>query len=231
MHVMSSCDIEPGQELFLSYTNPLLSTPMRQAILSQTKCFKCTCLRCKDPLEFGASLSGLKCKNKAISCQGIANPIDPLCSESDLKCDSCQQIISSDLAKMMQDTAMNSTHQQEENAESSCEKVAQNIVETYDNLQRFLPQSNHIMVDLKVRLIDLVLENETLRSHFEDMAIQFCFQLLQLARLIAPGKSKLRGVLSMKYHQLTEKGTNPLVMPKDSIDSMFAEDQSVLLLD
>ncbi len=39
------------------------------------------------------------------------------------------------------------------------------------------------------------------------------------------------GVLSMKYHQLTEKGPDPLVMPKEAIDSMFAEDQSVLLLD
>jgi hypothetical protein len=35
----------------------------------------------------------------------------------------------------------------------------------------------------------------------------------------------------MKYHQLTERGSNPLVLPKDQIDSMFAQDQSVLLFD
>ena len=35
----------------------------------------------------------------------------------------------------------------------------------------------------------------------------------------------------MKYHQLTERGPNPLVLPKDYLDNMFAEDQSVLLLD
>ena len=35
----------------------------------------------------------------------------------------------------------------------------------------------------------------------------------------------------MKYHQLTERGSNPLVISKDYIDTMFAEDQSVLLLD
>ena len=35
----------------------------------------------------------------------------------------------------------------------------------------------------------------------------------------------------MKYHQLTEKGPDPIVIPKDYIDRMFAEDQSVLLLD
>lgn len=248
MHIMSSCDISSGQELFLSYVNPLLSTPMRQvwnelrtslndifnvyliqAILYQTKCFKCTCLRCQDPMEFGTSLSGLKCKNKADSCQGIAIPIDPLSLESDLKCNLCQQIIGCDLAKIMQETAMNSANQQ--NAESSDEKIAQDIMETFNNLQRFLPQSNHVMVDLKLRLIDQVIANEALRKEFEDIAIDFCFQLLKLARLIAPGRSKLRGVLSMKYHHLIEKGSSPLVISKDSIDSMFVEDQSVLLLD
>ena len=108
---------------------------------------------------------------------------------------------------------------------------AQDTLDTLTNLGRFLPESNHVMVDLKLKLIDQVIENDSLRDQFEDKASEFCFQLLQTARVIAPGKSKLRGILSMKYHQLTEKGPNPLVLPKDYIDNMFAEDQSVLLLD
>ena len=35
----------------------------------------------------------------------------------------------------------------------------------------------------------------------------------------------------MKFHQLTERGPHPLVVSKSYLDTMFAEDQSVLLLD
>ena len=75
-----------------------------QAILTQTKCFKCDCQRCLDPKEFGSNLSALKCKNKSAGCQGIANPIDPQSLDSDLICETCQFVISSQIAKMMQDT-------------------------------------------------------------------------------------------------------------------------------
>ena len=80
-------------------------------ILNQTKCFKCDCPRCHDPKEFGSNLSALKCKNKSAGCLGIANPIDSLSLDSDLQCEVCQHVIPSDLAKMMQDTAMNSLHE------------------------------------------------------------------------------------------------------------------------
>ena len=185
MHVMTSCEVQDQNELSLSYTNPLYSTPMRQAILHQTKCFKCICERCKDPQELGSGLSLLKCKNKAIQCSGVAVMVDPLNIESDWICKMCDFTISCDMAKMMQDTALNCIN--EENVS------AQSTMEALKNLSRFLPESNHVMVDLKMRLIDQVIANESLRNEFEDTAIQFCFQLLQTARVIAPGKSKLRG--------------------------------------
>ena len=49
------------------------------------------------------------------------------------------------------------------------------------------------MVDLKMRLIDQVIGDVSLREQFEDTAIDFCLELLRMARLIAPGKSKLKG--------------------------------------
>ena len=72
--------------------------------MSQTKCFKCDCLRCQDPTEFGSNLSALKCKNKSAGCLEIVNPIDSQSLDSDFVCDTCQFVISSDMAKMMQDT-------------------------------------------------------------------------------------------------------------------------------
>ncbi len=90
------------------------------------------------------------------------------------------------MAKMMQETAMNSLLINEGQS-------PQDMMNALHNLERFLPQSNHIMVGLKMKLVDLVIDDESLRAQFEDMAIKMCFQMLNLARLIAPGKSKLRG--------------------------------------
>ena len=86
----------------------------------------------------------------------------------------------------MQDTAMNSISGKAENPKDA--------IEILNNLERFLPQSNHIMVDLKLRIIDQVIEDQSLREPFEDIAINFCFELLNMARNIAPGMSKLRGM-------------------------------------
>jgi len=223
MHVLAATTIEEGHEMFLSYVSPLFSTPMRQAILLQTKGFHCLCKRCKDPEELGSPLGGIRCKNKSANCPGSAYPSEPLELDSDLICNLCQNVISCDTAKMMQDTAMNLINGKAENPKDS--------IEILNNLERFLPQGNHIMVDLKLRIIDQVIEDQSLRGPFEDIAINFCFELLNMARNIAPGTSKLRGVLSMKFHQLTERGPHPLVVSKSYLDAMFAEDQSVLLLD
>jgi len=48
IHIMTCCEVYSQEELSLSYINPLLSTPMRQAILLQTKHFQCVCQRCQD---------------------------------------------------------------------------------------------------------------------------------------------------------------------------------------
>ena len=85
----------------------------------------------------------------------------------------------------MQDTAMNLINGKAENPKDA--------IEILNNLERFLPQGNHIMVDLKLRIIDQVIEDQSLRGPFEDIATNFCFELLNMARNIAPGTSKLRG--------------------------------------
>ena len=93
---------------------------------------------------------------------------------------------------MMQDTAMNSA-QAYKKCDEDNENLAQDTMNVLSNLERFLPQSNHIMVDLKLRLIDQVIVHPDLREGFEEVAINFCFELLKVARIVAPGKSKLRG--------------------------------------
>ena len=154
----------------------------------------------------------MKCKNKSAGCLGLANPTDSLAIDSDLQCEICQHIIPSDMAKMMQDTAMNTLHESDDPDTCQANNFnyktiaqlgnAQDTMDNLKNLERFLPQSNHIMVNLKLKLIDQVIANDDERILFEEIAITFCFQLLQMARLIAPGKSKLRGkfTCNMYFH-------------------------------
>ncbi len=107
----------------------------------------------------------------------------------------------------------------------------EDTLEVMANLARFLPMTNHLMVDLKLRLIDQVLADPDKRQEHEAKAIEFCHELLDLARIVAPGCSKLRGVLSLKFHQLAENGPNPLVISRIGLEEMFNQDQSVSLLD
>ena len=112
-------------------------------------------------------------------------------SISTLVCNLCQNTISCDMAKMMQDTAMNSINGK------ACHP--NETLEIMKNLERFLPKTNHIMIDLKLKLIDQVIEDESLRKEFEEIAINFCFELLNMARNIAPGTSKLRGLYFLHF--------------------------------
>jgi hypothetical protein len=146
-------------------------------------------LRCKDPSEFGAALSAIRCKNKADKCQGSTIPQNPLDLKSDMECNLCKQIIPSQMATMMMDTAMNCTSEHQGRMNKP-----QDILDAMTNLKRFLPISNHIIVDLKIRLIDQVIEDDTEMAAFDETAIHFCIGLLQLARVVAPGHSKLRGM-------------------------------------
>lgn len=89
------------------------------------------------------------------------------------------------MAKMMQDTAMNSVNGKVLHPSETLDIMT--------NLERFLPASNHIIIDLKLKLIDQVLEDPTFREEYEATAVNYCIEMLNLARNIAPGTSKLRG--------------------------------------
>jgi DNA-directed RNA polymerase subunit RPC12/RpoP len=63
-----------------------------KVILTRTKYFTCSCLRCRDPLEFGMKLSALRCSGQNCNGDVVADS-----SESDdLKCTECGSTVSSE---------------------------------------------------------------------------------------------------------------------------------------
>ena len=146
--------------------------------------------------------------------------------KSDYQCQECNQEISSDMAQMTLDTVLKFIGEGSGRSANPAETV-----EVMANLVRFLPETNHLMVDLKLRFIDQVLANQDERKDHEPLALKYCQELLELARDVAPGHSKIRGVLSLRFHQLTQNGPNPLVISKVAVEQMFDQDQSVTLLE
>ena len=53
LHLLAKRDIHKGEEITVTYCNPLLGTPARQEALRCNRFFLCTCNRCADPTEFG----------------------------------------------------------------------------------------------------------------------------------------------------------------------------------
>ena len=53
LHLFAKRDIAAGEEISVTYCNPLLGTPARQEMLRRNRFFSCKCRRCNDPTEFG----------------------------------------------------------------------------------------------------------------------------------------------------------------------------------
>lgn len=58
-----SDDIQKGEILSISYTQPLKCTNQRRKNLKDIKCFDCMCERCLDPTECGLYLNSMNCSN------------------------------------------------------------------------------------------------------------------------------------------------------------------------
>jgi uncharacterized Zn finger protein (UPF0148 family) len=73
VHIFAKRDIDPGEEITVTYCSPLLGTPVRREKLQRNKFFVCQCQRCEDPTELGSNMSSLlcpKCKTGLLTLKG-----------------------------------------------------------------------------------------------------------------------------------------------------------------
>jgi len=241
MIVKAARDIEPGEELTISYTPPLFNTTVRQVILTQTKNFVCSCKRCLDPTEFGSCLSGLKCRdcnnnNGSVLEKdpniGVLLPIHPTKTNSDLICDICKSIMPSERAKMEVDTVLKFVGQGEEEESLSYNET----LETMSRVGRFLAPTHQIIMDLKLRFISQIEKqgNEfELLAETKDILEIFLGDILEVLAKIAPGQSTIRGSISKRYHLLNDKfglklkhssGNEDTILSKETVEKMFKHD-------
>lgn len=145
MAVYATKDIGIGEEIVTCYTGILWCTPARRCQLYKTKQFWCMCDRCKDTTEMGTKLSALKCFNK--ECVGILLPMSPLDPRVEWSCDNCG-------AKVLPEEI------------NAIQSILGSLVGSLDlddqfrlepailaRLANFIPYTNHIFIDLRLRLV------------------------------------------------------------------------------
>lgn len=144
MAVFASKDIEKGEEITCCYTGIVPCTPVRRLQLFKAKQFWCKCSRCSDKTENGTNLSALKCFNK--ECIGILLPKIPLNPLSKWLCDTCLAIVSLEEITMIHSVlgSLVGTLNLDDDFKMD------NII--LKRLAEFIPFSNHIFVDIRMRL-------------------------------------------------------------------------------
>ncbi|KAF9406561.1 hypothetical protein HW555_013111, partial [Spodoptera exigua] len=180
MAVYATKDIEAGEEILTCYTGLLLCTPARRCQLYKTKHFWCKCKRCKDNTEIGTKLSALKCFDK--ECVGILLPTSPLDPRAEWCCDNCANKVPCDKISMIQ-----------------------GILGSLQDLANFIPYSNHIFIDLRLRLALKIGFTEGLKLNElseSRLALKesLCRGTLRTVAALGVGDAHLRGLLLYHLH-------------------------------
>lgn len=144
MAVYATRDIEVGEEILTCYTGLQLCTPARRCHLYQTKHFWCKCVRCRDITEMGTKLSALKCSNK--ECVGILLPTSPLDPRAEWCCDNCASRTPPEKICTIQSILGSLVGSLDLDDQFRLEAAI------LARLANFIPYSNHIFIDLRLRL-------------------------------------------------------------------------------
>lgn len=144
MAVYASKNIEIGEEIFTCYTGQLWCTAARRCHLYKTKKFWCKCARCGDFTEMGTNLSALKCLLK--NCSGVILPSVPLNPNTNWYCDCCGSIEMPEKVSVVQSVLGSLVGTLNLDGRMHLEYPV------LKRLEQFVPHTNHILVDLQLRI-------------------------------------------------------------------------------
>lgn len=140
--------IKLGEEISISYSKILWSTPSRQSYLKITKQFTCKCVRCMDPTEASTFLSALKCFDR--TCSGLVLPVDPIDFVSSWKCLSCLRLSEYKSILRFQEVVSCMI-----NGISDATSIKETDEAINNRLVKVLPTSNQYIVEMKIKVISI----------------------------------------------------------------------------
>ncbi|KAI8428142.1 hypothetical protein MSG28_002394 [Choristoneura fumiferana] len=197
MAVYASRDIKAGEEIVSCYTGLLLCTPARRIQLYKTKSFWCKCERCSDSTEMGTRLSALRCFDK--ECVGVLLPVTPLDPQCEWQCDNCRAMEPPARVAAVQSVlgSLVGTFSLDDHLQ----------LETFvlERLAVLIPYSNHIFVDMRLRLalnLGFVEDLKLIELSEGRLALKesLCRGTLRTAAALGAGDAHLRGRLLYHLH-------------------------------
>ncbi|CAG4944031.1 unnamed protein product [Colias eurytheme] len=197
MAVLATRDIEVGEELLSCYTGLLWCTPTRRYQLFKAKQFWCKCHRCQDASEMGTLLSGLKCINK--ECTGTTLPHEPLKVNTDWLCTTCNMTIPIERVRDIHGILGSLLGTLD--LDKKLLEVDERIL---DRLTNFIPSSNHILVDIRMRqALSYGYAGSTMNELSEarlSLKESLCRSTLRTLAALGLGDAHLRGLLLYHLH-------------------------------
>ncbi|XP_018330247.1 SET domain-containing protein SmydA-8-like [Agrilus planipennis] len=199
VNVRANVAVKKGEELCSSYTYSLWPTIVRREFLKESKYFECCCKRCTDPTELETHMSSLKC-NKCDN--GLITSINPLDDSAIWKCSHCTFTTPSEAVRKVFAKIQSEIDEVEyleggqaiEHREQLCRKYksvlhprnAYNVILRVALSQLYGKIDGYSLEDLP----DLLLERK----------MEMCKLVLQVADVIEPGCSRLRGLTLYELH-------------------------------
>jgi len=203
INLYTTRSIKKGEIISATYTTSLWPTYQRQEHLMISKCFRCVCLRCRDPTELSSYISAIRCSR----CKGFSDnvqmddlqyltPVNPLDPESAWRCGKC-----TNTKKAAQIKAGNDAIKKDVAAISKNDFTG--LLTFLHKHEDILGRNNHHIVEVKYTIVSLLgnrsnYELEDLSMEQLQIKERFSRELLVVADKIEPGSTRWRGQLMLE---------------------------------
>lgn len=179
--------IKKGERLSICYSDVLWGTVNRMEHLLQTKLFRCACVRCVDPTEFGTFFSAMKCSGfkKDANCNGLLLPENVKNWRGDWICNKCRGSVEAKLISNIESRASVDQQAMQKDNEQHCNLYI-------SHYSRWLAPNHHYIVCVKLSLSQIIGGGhpEAIKTISDDNLmnkIKICQELINLFEKICPG--------------------------------------------
>jgi len=199
--IRAAVNIKKGEHISINYSDPMWGTANRQLHLAETKYFVCSCTRCADPTELGTMFSSIRCPQctnengyLVASMPGHPELVDS--AMADWTCVCCNATQTSKFVSAVTQSIGEELVSLEKGSIEACQSF---IRKHSQNLH----PNHYYLMDIKLALCQMIGQSAAGQGHeiFNLTEKELLYkqkigmELLEVANIISPGISRLRGVI------------------------------------
>jgi len=198
--IRAAVNIKKGEHISINYSDPMWGSANRQLHLAETKYFICSCPRCVDPTELGTMFSSIRCP-QCTADTGYLVPNTPghadlLEVQADWRCVSCSKTQPAKFVNAVTQSIGEELVSLEKGSIEGCQSF---IKKHSQNLH----PNHYYLMDIKLALCQMIGQSAAGQGHeiFNLTEKELLYkqkigmELLEVANIISPGISRLRGVI------------------------------------